>query len=598
MPEYTLNIGGKEHTLNSEQPLSDADLSGYADSVGAPTPAAPKEPKSNDSQPSAPAPKAQRTMWDSIKPTNDPVEGARRKSLVDNTLGDVGRGFWRSAANAVGSMGQMIEKPLHDIAGVGPGNISTQLTHKLLEKIGPVTSPVAGAVGEAASYLLPGKALGALAGAAPVLTPAAGAAGALPAAGRAAAAMGAGAVGGALSSPVPENESYLAGKAKQAAIGGVVGGGVNVVGQLGGKVVDTAKSVAFGTPSKPQRELWDRAKEMGFSIRPSQARQDFSRTLQAGFGEAESLGNQRIANRIASDKAGSSTGSLDTKFFAERHKTLGAAFDDIYKPGTAIKIDASSVTDLKDFIKYQEHVGYPWANRNSQSAANRIVAEYENLGAGGQAKNLKMKVAAQDIQLLRNELTSAAANAERFDKHSLGQVIESIDDSVARNHPALAAKLADVRPKYRTLVTLENARSRGIVDAQGNLSPSGLGNMLAKSDNKYISGESGHPLQELGQVGEIFGIRGVGQSRTTAGKGLGSGGASDSVPVTKLELYRTAVEAAKASPGVRGLHDKYMKNPYPRDAGSASTAADVGGRLGMEAGRHTPWRKSNEDSDR
>jgi hypothetical protein len=392
------------------------------------------------------------------------------------------------------------------------------------------------------------------------------------------------------SAPVgaPTSEDFAKNKAEQFGMGAALGGAGQAVAEAAPAVADAAKKMYFGTPGAEQQRLWQRAKNLGFSIRPDQARQDESRILQSGFGTSEQLQNQQVANKLASAPTGQEAQALTPKFFSERHQELGAKFDEIYKPGTQMKVDASAVQGLEDFLNYQQHVGYPWANRESQTAAGRIVAAYRQINPG-QAKGIKLKVNAEDVQLLRNELSASARRAgDDFDRYSIGQVIDEIDQSIARNHPALAAKLTELRPQYRTLVTLERAATKGIVDPQGNVSAADLGRMLRATENKYVSGDSSHPLQELGQLGESFGIRGMGQARITSGKGLSSGGISDEVPVTKAGMMRSGIQAAKvaAEPLTHGTFEKHIREYSPNgrpQAESMATAQTRGALAGVAA---------------
>jgi hypothetical protein len=195
-----------------------------------------------------------------------------------------------------------------------------------------------------------------------------------------------------------------------------------------------------------------------------------------------------------------------------------------------------------------------------------------------------------DIQRLRNELSAARRGTnDAIDRRGIGDVLDEIDASVARNHPKLAKKLDELRPKYRSLVTLDEAAKRGIVDPQGNVSLADLGRYLRSK------GEKGHPMQELGELGESFGIRGIGQGRVTSGKGLTSGDSTDSIPVNKSGITR-AVLAHVGRVVPRGMHDAYVRQGTRSGAslGSASQGAVLSGQMDPIPMRDN-YKKSREE---
>ena len=374
--------------------------------------------------------------------------------------------------------------------------------------------------------------------------------------------------------PAAEGKDFATEKAKQFGMGAAVGAGVQGAGEAVGGTARAVKQIVFGTPGAEQKRLWERAKYLGFSIRPGQARQDDARILQAGLGDAEKLKNQAVSDKLATEATGEAGKAITPAYRAERHKDLGAQYDQAYAPGTQVRVDLTAIKGLQDYSLYEAKMGHPWMTTKAKSAADKIVGEFEALNAG-KAKITSMKVNAEDVQRLRNELSAARRSTnDAIDRRGLGEVIDEIDAAVARNHPALAAKLEELRPKYRALVTLDEAARRGIVDPQGHISPADLGRFLTSK------GEKNHPLQELGELGASFGIRGIGQGRVTSGKGLAAGDSSDTIPVTKAGMLRTGAAHAGRLLPLRGAHDRHMRESGGGGSlGSAAEGAALTGRV-------------------
>jgi len=107
---------------------------------------------------------------------------------------------------------------------------------------------------------------------------------------------------------------------------------------------------------------------------------------------------------------------------------------------------------------------------------------------------------------MRNALAQAArSSSNRGQAHEIYDIINVIDESVERNHPQIAKQLAELRPKYRNTVILEDLyRKAGI--RQGNISLEELGDMLASS-NKQLVRRTGMDIDELGKLGRELRLR-------------------------------------------------------------------------------------------
>jgi len=83
-------------------------------------------------------------------------------------------------------------------------------------------------------------------------------------------------------------------------------------------------------------------------------------------------------------------------------------------------------------------------------------------------------------------------------------LVDAIDNSIARNHPQIAAKLNEIRPLYRNTIILEDLYRSGGIN-QGNISLERLGKMLLPSPQS-VRGAKGQ-LETLGDLGRELKLR-------------------------------------------------------------------------------------------
>ena len=643
MPTYTLEIDGKQHKVESEGALSDADLQGVVGQLTAPAPLDGAKPA-----PAAavPAPAASKQEMPSYN-----------YSLLGDTMREGSRAVLQGGI----SIAQMLEKPISAAANAVAGRQVMS---------GNVMSDASAAVDKHYDAFKP-SAVARVAGPTLAMLAGGGLAEGVAGAGAAGASLierlvGSGATGAAANvalNPTKPGEDYASKKLQQAGEGAAVGAGMHGMGEAVSAGGRAAKSMMFGSPSSEQKRLFDVAKQKGFSIRPDQARQDSNQALQSGLSQSEELQNQRAANHLVTERVGAQADALTPEYFSSQAKRLGAGYDAVYAPGTKFKVDLSAIDRLRNYADYEQNIGKPFMKGRPTSVANRLVGEFDAAQAGIPKSSAKedtvtlyraespttkfedvfnkdglpefasklpgarftsdpkyaeyfkksygkdavvrsiqvprsvaekgrvndyefkidesapaplpnasnttpkltaMKISAEDIQRLRTELQNAARNSgDKIDQAGIREVIQNIDDSVARNHPAVSAELKRLGPQYQSLMTLEDAARKGVVDAHGNVSLADLGRITRSKDSKYVRGTSSNPLQEAAQLGEVLGIRGMGQARVTRGKGLASG-SEEGVPVTRADWLRKAVETAKRAPGIRGMHDEYIHDYDPK----------------------------------
>lgn len=107
----------------------------------------------------------------------------------------------------------------------------------------------------------------------------------------------------------------------------------------------------------------------------------------------------------------------------------------------------------------------------------------------------------KELQTLRSNLSDLTHRLEGQDKYRASQLLQEIDEAIARSNPETAAKFLDTNRKYAANSTLlELERRNGIL--QGNVSLEKLGNLT-----KY--NQANHPLYELGLGGRQLKLRGM-----------------------------------------------------------------------------------------
>lgn len=470
-----------------------------------------------------------------------------------NGLNSLSQGFDQIASNvkdpivsAIGhATGQDFDTDIaRNRARMASGRQATQSNQESLEKDSPIDAKVGNAI--------PAMALGG------PLTPELGIAGA---GGRLANTMvGAGAQG--MLEPVDDNSSFGRQKAEQFGLGAALGGVVHGLGELGSAAKGFVnRHILFGDAGEaasPIQKYWQKAKDMGFNISPQQARQDAGRIQTPGVTYTQREQNRVASNLAATKPTGMPSGIVDKDYLGSGFREVGKDYDKIYGPGTNFKVDGHAISQLQDFVDNSPaaQLGSPWANKEAMAAANKLLDAYHSVvGSSGTATNVKMNVDGPTLNRLVSELKSSSAKIRYdFQREDLGEVINSINESVARNNPAAKAALDVANPKYRTLKTLEVLSHNGGIDANGNVDPMAVAKLLRRSDKGYARGSSTHPLNDLATVGEVYGIRAPSQP-TVAGGRMTSG---VDVPTSRAGFLQKAVESGKEHlPGFQAGFNRY-----------------------------------------
>jgi hypothetical protein len=282
--------------------------------------------------------------------------------------------------------------------------------------------------------------------------------------------------------------------------------GARMLGELGVgllPMLPSAGRAIVGTPSKTSESAARRAEELGFKISPAQVRADQPIPMKGATGFAEQ--NQTRANQLASRGTGKQVNEIDETFLAERFKTLGKDFDNLYQ-GRVFNIDQPAINALRSIAQMETQLpGFAAVNPVKQEALT-IINNYNSLASRLGSNPATFGIEGEALQRMRNALAQAArSSANRGNAREIYDIINVIDESVERNHPQIATALSELRPKYRNTVVLEDLyRKAGI--RQGNISLEELGDMLATS-NKQLVRRSGLDIDELGKLGRELRLR-------------------------------------------------------------------------------------------
>lgn len=282
--------------------------------------------------------------------------------------------------------------------------------------------------------------------------------------------------------------------------------GARTLGELGVGTLPMLPKIgrAFvGTPTQTSERAARRAEELGFKISPAQVRGDEPIPMKGATGFAEQ--NQTKANELASRGTGKQVSEIDDKFLAERFKTLGSDFDNLYQ-GRRFTIDTPAINALQAIAQMETQLpGFAAVTPVKQEAIN-LLRNYQIMAGRPGAVPSSFAVDGEALQRMRNALTQAArSSSSRGQAHEIYNIIDVIDESVERNHPQIAKQLAELRPKYRNTIILEDLyRKAGI--RQGNISLEDLGDMLASTNKQYVR-RTGMDIDELGKLGRELRLR-------------------------------------------------------------------------------------------
>jgi len=346
--------------------------------------------------------------------------------------------------------------------------------------------------------------------------------------------------------------------------GEILGGfGTSIPGMIRGG----AKAL-LGVPSKASEAIAKKAEKLGFKLSPSQVRQDVPLPSK---GAANLLGsfakeNQALANELASKGTGVVAKEITPEFIQSRLRSLGDEFNKVYQ-GRTFNIDSNAVDAIREIASESSQIPTP---ASVKKIANDIIKNYDKLISVPGAKPNTFAIEGEALQRMRNALTESARSSTRTNAHEIYELVDSIDGSVARNHPDVAIKLNEIRPKYRNSVILEDLYRNGGIE-QGNISLERLGKMT--SGKRDAIRRTPGDIDELGDMGRTLNIRarwekeghGATGGEDVLGKALGTG--------ADIAGKLTGTRSATARKIQSKLGESMEKPSTPASRASALTAA-------------------------
>lgn len=254
----------------------------------------------------------------------------------------------------------------------------------------------------------------------------------------------------------------------------------------------TGVKTLLGTPTRVRALNAAKAERLGFKLSPAQVRADEPISAKGASGFVDS--NQTLANKLASEGTGKSTTNLRPEFIAERLKTLGKEYDNLYK-GNQFKIDSEAVSALQNIAAKEA----PLPNVATVSPVYQTALSIlDRIKAEG------MVISGDDLQRMRNALTESARRGSRSDAHEIYDFVNVIDNSVGKYQPELKAKLSELNPKYRNSIILEDLYRAGGIEG-GDISLERLGTMLKGGRDVVRGGKS--DIDSLAKLGSELGLR-------------------------------------------------------------------------------------------
>ncbi|MGV2434603.1 MAG UNVERIFIED_CONTAM: hypothetical protein LVT10_06715 [Anaerolineae bacterium] len=319
-----------------------------------------------------------------------------------------------------------------------------------------------------------------------------------------------------------------------------------------GAIKGGAKAL-LGSTSAVGEQSAKALEKLGFKLSPSQVREfgPVGERGAKGFGEY----NQRLANNLASQGTGEGADFITKDFIKKRLTKLGTEFDKVYQ-GKTFNIDADAVKAVQDILAEEAAAVGPSGTSAVRSAAEDIVKNFNQLASRTGAQPNTFGIQGEGLQRLRNALTERARSTSRTNAHEIYDLVDVIDASIAKNHPAVAAKLAEIRPQYRNSVILEDLYRSGGIE-RGDISLERLGTML-RTERSSVR-RSPQDIDTLGKLGKENKVRAIweteGKAPTEATQALKEGLGTDIARFVGTPLRtrpaRVVQRAVGGEPGTR-----------------------------------------------
>lgn len=275
-------------------------------------------------------------------------------------------------------------------------------------------------------------------------------------------------------------------------------GGYRTAGEvLGGlglatpRIARGAGRVLGGEATQTGERLARRAEELGLQVKAPQVRESSPMSLSS------SRQSQTRANQLASETTGvPGVNEIDDAFIRNRLGALGNEYETLFA-NQQIRLDPQSIQALQDVANIQNLLPNVAAGVSpaARQSVNSILAQAGQTGIAP----------GPELQRVRSGLlTAARKSSDMSTRQGIFDLLEGIDQSIARNHPQIFAEIQRLNPLYRNTVNLEQLMQQGGI-VNGDISLERLGNMLGQRTGSVRYQPTG--LDELGLLGRNLGMR-------------------------------------------------------------------------------------------
>ena len=246
-----------------------------------------------------------------------------------------------------------------------------------------------------------------------------------------------------------------------------------------------------GEATQTGERLARRAEELGLQVKAPQVRESSPMSLSS------SRQSQTRANQLASETTGvPGVNEIDDAFIRNRIGALGNEYENLFA-NQQIRLDPQSIQALQDVANIQNLLPNAAAGVSpaARQSVNSILAQARQTGIAP----------GPELQRVRSGLLTAARNSpDMATRQGIFDLLEGIDQSIARNHPQIFAEIRRLNPLYRNTVNLEQLMQQGGI-VNGDISLERLGNMLGQRTGSVRYQPTG--LDELGLLGRNLGMR-------------------------------------------------------------------------------------------
>lgn len=188
-------------------------------------------------------------------------------------------------------------------------------------------------------------------------------------------------------------------------------------------------------------------------------------------------------------------------------------------PTTTVEKFFAKIADTWKTI-YQRVVGYVplagevdkffranWKGNLVQEVAQEFSTVAKSTSQPVVSEAVTAKIDGKELQRLRSNIQRIARTAPNgVDRNTASNFVKTLDEGLGRYDRETLEKLRETNRMYAATAALADGIEQGFV-TQGKISPSSLGEYLAKTSYGYGSGTSTHPLYELGYMGRLLNLR-------------------------------------------------------------------------------------------